>query len=82
MGHLDPILAVVEGDGRVVRGAQEAHGAGGVQERDDREALGVERSHWRWTDCSEGNWIDPWAVGRRPQLFFASFFVNHKKGRK
>ena len=38
---LDPLLAVLEGDG----GAQEAHGAGGVEKGHDREALGVERSH-------------------------------------
>ena len=42
---LDPLLAVLEGDGRVIRGAQEAHGAGGVEKGHDREALGVERSH-------------------------------------
>ena len=42
---LDPLLAVLEGDGRVIRGAQEAHGAGGVEKGHDREAIGVERSH-------------------------------------
>ena len=44
--------------------------------------LGLKGAIGDGLDCSEGNWIDPWAVGRRPQLFFASFFVYHKKGRK
>ena len=74
MGHLDPILAVVEGDGRVVRGAQEAHGAGGVQERDDREALGVERSHWRWTGLFGGELDRPVGCRAAASAFFRVFF--------